>query len=1254
MRALIGLICVVLLSTPVVFADGNRNWESGLWQVVITDGTAKIYHDGNVMMSLYPAVRYNTVDIQQDDDTITLNTLPADQQPVEQVVYQFADNVLEVKVKFKPERSKAILLSFSGELLQGKTVKLDKRTITVPMRFEKHEFPHAKKMVFFSDTPQKQLAVEIDGVHFANLRDYRDQPNRTDLQVYVHTRKNSVAHLKIKLGPVAEESPSQPEDKAANEPQAKKPATPAKQAQIDTSKLRVYEPTWAKRDALSLATSTIPANLLPNPGFEADLSSWTWGITSYTMPDRDLQSWHLDSQVKHTGRQSLRYDVTPGQVPPMACTMPFATQPGKTYTISFYAKPQHAGMRTSVFVQTDTWPKFQGKRVTLKDGWQRCTCTFKAINTMVRIGLGDPWAVIHRKDQQTGSIWFDDVQLHEGDTALDFTQEPLQIWSDTQTREQYLFTTQANPIVNIHAANTTSQSQQVTLKVDVQDVWGNTHHTQTFTSDIAANQRQTFELPLESIKLKGMLRLNMHAELAGQKTPVIAYGRVARLVDLSQSDLGAFRYAQRRDWVLPRDVPFLKQLGVRGTLSFFLPQDPSVIEQFNTMDFLHIVTMLNKRDLDVPHFHDARYTDADWEKLEKALEQRLPTYAAQPVWKTINEPNTSGYMSTPEDCAKAVTLFARKAKAVNPDTVILTPDPYNASRSGQSWLDQFFKAGGNQAVDAVSIHTYRARPEDPDLATDISRLIDLKARHGLSDAPIYFTEGEGTCPYNVPEMNATPLRGFYPWRLGPVSQDVGHAERLAAAMMCRTLLACLANREHVRYYLNWYQEEAPQLAPMPGHPDTTMAAINNLLNLVGNRHLHSEELIGDDSRTYVFAGVDGSAVTAMWLYDLKVDRGESEGKELTMPKLPAGWKLLDFQGNPVSVTQEQGRLSMMLASHPVFLVTSANSVDNVLRHLKQTQIGGLGAQSVALQLHRTSATTGVIQVVNRLPQTNTGKLAIKLNNTPLAKQSLSIAPKMQQKVDITLPSTQPGVYADAVIDAVFMPDDGASPVTRHWQQQALTVPHIKRPIQIDGELTDWAGIKPLHIDGSSQIWTWLKEQTWHGRQDLDAKLYMGYKSDGLYMCVVVQDDFFSQQHDMPNSWRGDSLQLYVDLMADGSDQLGTRYDSNDQVIAIAKSQGKDQMFRTLPPEWQIGFVDVGPITDGQCAITHTQGQTVYEFYLPPRQLFPLQFKSGTAFGFALAVNDADADHKRRQALVTTPLPHQPHALPEFWPVLVLE
>ena len=94
------------------------------------------------------------------------------------------------------------------------------------------------------------------------------------------------------------------------------------------------------------------------------------------------------------------------------------------------------------------------------------------------------------------------------------------------------------------------------------------------------------------------------------------------------------------------------------------------------------------------------------------------------------------------------------------------------------------------------------------------------------------------------------------------------------------------------------------------------------------------------------------------------------------------------------------------------------------------------------------------------------------------------------------------------------------------------------------------------------------------------------------------------------------------------------------------------MYRTLPPEWQIGFVDAGPITEGQCAVVRRKGTTVYEFYLPVKQLFPLAFKPATAFGLSIAINDADADHQRRQALVTSPSPYQPHALPELWPMAV--
>ena len=87
----------------------------------------------------------------------------------------------------------------------------------------------------------------------------------------------------------------------------------------------------------------------------------------------------------------------------------------------------------------------------------------------------------------------------------------------------------------------------------------------------------------------------------------------------------------------------------------------------------------------------------------------------------------------------------------------------------------------------------------------------------------------------------------------------------------------------------------------------------------------------------------------------------------------------------------------------------------------------------------------------------------------------------------------------------------------------MGVTHLSRKISVDGDPTDWAGVKPLHIDGASKVWTWLKQPTWHGTKDLDAKLYMGWKADGLYACIVVQDDFFSQ-----SKYAADILTLWAE------------------------------------------------------------------------------------------------------------------------------
>lgn len=1251
MRKLVLLVLFCAALPVMAQSVGRAQWKTGDSQVVVLNGMARFYHQGNQMMSVYPAVNFpgdpsKLATVSQSENQIQFNVPESTSSAVSQVQYQWQEKQLTVNIAFRPEQSKAVLVSIPGSLLAGKQVLMNGKMIDIPQRFEKHEFSHAKQLTFWTDQPDQQIHVKIDGVKFANLRDFRNQPNRDDFQIFINPKPGQTAQLQFTIGMTGK-----PKPQSDPKPQARADQHSANS--IPPSEIHAPEnPDWAKRDAMQMTAAPLPENWLINPGFEADFYGWGWGVTSYTIPDRSTRQWTLDQKVTHSGRQSLRYDVIPGQVPPMVCTMPIVTEPGKTYTVSAYVKPSAANMRVSLFLQTDTWGAFEGKRYLLTDGWQRITYSFKAPNSLVRLCLGDPWAVIHRKDQVAGSVWLDDVQFHEGDATLPFVQSPVLAWSDTNTRDQYIFEDDDQNSVNLHVTNTTGQARDgVQLDVRVCDVWGNEHLVKQYTCQMDASQQQTWKLSLADVPIKGILRLDMQVK-SGDFQQNFA-GRLGRINDLGDTDLGAFRYALRRDWLTPDEAIYLKKLGVRGSLSFFPPKNPSLIDQLASLDFMHITSIVN-HSLPGISFKKAAMTDALWQTYSDELDKALPALAHQSIWKTINEPNTSGYPNSPGVCAQAVKIFYDKVKAINPNAVILSPDPYNASRDGQSWLDQFCKAGGAQAIDALSIHTYRARPEDPDLATDIQRLVQLKARHGFSDKPIYFTEGDGTCPYNLPQINASPLRGFFPWRMGPLSMDVGNAQRLAAAMMCRTLLACLAHRDDVAFYLDWGPDESPLHEPLSDLPTTQMCAINNLLNLVGTAHLHTEKLIGDQSRTYVFTKPDGSTVTAMWLYDLKVDRGELPGRTLSMPLLPEGWQLLDMMGNPVATQVEKQNLQATLGSHPIYLLTPQGTRDALLKFVDRVQIGGLGARSVSLQLRRDASGKGKVNVINRLPESLQGDLAVCVNQASWLKQNITLDPRQQSEMSIALPSLDPGQLSTANVEAVFTPSGNASPVSRTWAQQAMGIAFLPDTITIDGDPSDWSAVTPLHVDGAKQTWTWLKEPTWHGKQDLDAKLYLGWKSDGLYACVVVTDDDMDQQHDIVRSWMGDSLQLYVDLMGDGLDEPGTRYDSNDQVIAIALCNGKAQMYRTLPPEWQIGFVDAGPVTNGQCAVTRNNGKTVYEFHLPPKELFPVQFKPNTAFGFAMAVNDADRDHKRRQALVMTPMPNQPHALPEFWPTVILQ
>lgn len=146
---------------------------------------------------------------------------------------------------------------------------------------------------------------------------------------------------------------------------------------------------------------------------------------------------------------------------------------------------------------------------------------------------------------------------------------------------------------------------------------------------------------------------------------------------------------------------------------------------------------------------------------------------------------------------------------------------------------------------------------------------------------------------------------------------------------------------------------------------------------------------------------------------------------------------------------------------------------------------------------------------------------------------------------------------------------------------------------------------------------------WSGPADLSHRTLIGWDSGHLYLFSEVRDDTHSNPFHGIGIWKGDSLQLGLDTFNDADGKLA--YDSDDYEFTFAKDRKPwahhAPPFRTSPAE-----------TDGIHSIItrdETAKTTTYRIAIPRAQLEPLKLRTGTVFGLALCINDADPSKPRR-------------------------
>ncbi len=195
--------------------------------------------------------------------------------------------------------------------------------------------------------------------------------------------------------------------------------------------------------------------------------------------------------------------------------------------------------------------------------------------------------------------------------------------------------------------------------------------------------------------------------------------------------------------------------------------------------------------------------------------------------------------------------------------------------------------------------------------------------------------------------------------------------------------------------------------------------------------------------------------------------------------------------------------------------------------------------------------------------------------------------------------------------------------------------HSVSGIIIDGQLSDWPGPPDFILDNLAQVVYQASPKSWGGPQDLSAKVWAGWTTDGLYFAFDVVDDVHIQPDSDANLWHGDHMELQFDTLLDKD---YTNPGMNDDDYQIGLSVGD---FSKVPPvayAWFNGPEAPGAVSKIKMAYTQTKDGYILEAFLPKEVLFGISLTEGATFGMNVSPSDTDnAGQGQKVMLSTSPI-----------------
>jgi len=204
--------------------------------------------------------------------------------------------------------------------------------------------------------------------------------------------------------------------------------------------------------------------------------------------------------------------------------------------------------------------------------------------------------------------------------------------------------------------------------------------------------------------------------------------------------------------------------------------------------------------------------------------------------------------------------------------------------------------------------------------------------------------------------------------------------------------------------------------------------------------------------------------------------------------------------------------------------------------------------------------------------------------------------------------------------------------------------HRLTPPTIDGDLGDWSEF-PYLINQPV-----YKPENWSGMTDQSATFALAWDSTSLYLAAQIVDDVHVQTQHGETLFRGDSLEMLLDV------NLGGDYDS-------AELSGDDFQLGLSPgsfvgdqPEAYLWFPTAkkGKPAGVVVAARNSGGEGYLLEASIPWSLFGISPSAGNTYGFALSSSDNDALETAEQQSMISVFVTRRLTNPTTWGTLVLD